>query len=93
MFLNLRVRNLAGIIGWFFCLSTGGVLLTWLHNSSGANILVCAVFQSTIDIAFTADFADKNIVNYMGFLITVWGLLIIIIYKPKKLAATERVEK
>lgn len=76
----------AGIIGWVLSLLTGSVLLTWLFNSSRASILVCAVFHSTIDIAFTADLADKNMVNYMGFLITCWGLLTIIIFRPRNLA-------
>lgn len=82
--------DVAGISGWFFSLLTGSILLTWLYNSSRSGILICAVFHSTIDIAFTADFADKNIINYMGFLITVWGILTIIIFKPRKLAAAEK---
>jgi uncharacterized protein len=74
------------IFGWIFSLLTGSVLLTWLYNSSKGSILMCAVFHTTIDIAFTADFADKNIASYLGVLITVWGILTIIIFKPKKLA-------
>jgi uncharacterized protein len=76
----------AGIFGWFFSLVTGSILLTWLYNASKGSILICAVFHTTIDITFTANFADKNIANYMGFLITAWGILTIIIFKPKKLA-------
>lgn len=75
-----------GVFGWFFSLLTGSILLAWLYNSSKGSILICAVFHTTIDIAFTANFTDKNIMNYMGFLITVWGVLIIIIFKPKKLS-------
>ena len=82
--------DFAGILGWTFSLLTGCILLTWLYNSSRASILICAVFHSTIDIAFTADFADKTIVNYMGFLITLWGIMTIIILKPKNLALHER---
>ncbi|HOV10424.1 MAG TPA: type II CAAX endopeptidase family protein [Bacteroidales bacterium] len=84
--------DLAGIFGWTFSLLTGSVLLTWLFNSSKASILICAVFHSTVDIAFTADLAGRNIMNYMGFLITVWGILTILIFKPKNLAANERVK-
>ena len=80
----------AGIIGWVFSLLTGSILLTWLYNSSRASILICAVFHSTIDIAFTADIANINVINYMGFLITVWGILTIYIFKPKNLAANDR---
>ncbi|MGB5272365.1 MAG: type II CAAX endopeptidase family protein [Eudoraea sp.] len=81
------------VFGWFFSLLTGSILLSWLFNSSKGSILICAVFHSTIDIAFTADFADQNIVNYMGFLITVWGILTIIYFKPKNLAKIEREKK
>lgn len=81
--------DFAGVLGWVFSLLTGSVLLTWLFNSSRASILICAVFHSTIDIAFTADFADKNVMNYLGFLVTVWGILTIIIFKPKNLALKE----
>lgn len=83
--------ELAGIAGWIFSLLTGSILLTWLYNSSRGSILICAIFHSTIDIAFTADIADKNVVNYMGFLITVWGILTILVFKPKNLAIQERV--
>lgn len=82
--------NWGGILGWVFSLLTGSVLLTWLFNSSRGSILICAIFHSTIDMAFTADFGNKNIVNYMGFLITVWGILTIIFFKPKNLATCER---
>lgn len=80
----------AGIMGWVFSLLTGSILLTWLYNSSKASILICAVFHSTIDIAFTADLAGINVINYMGFLITVWGILTILIFKPKNLSTNDR---
>lgn len=78
--------EIAGIFGWIFSLLTGSILLTWLYNSSRASILICAVFHSTIDVAFTADITNKNVINYMGFLITICGILIIIFFKPKNLA-------
>ena len=84
------IMEWTGILGWVFSLLTGSVLLTWLYNSSKASILICAVFHSTIDIAFTADISNKNIVNYMGLLITVWGILTIIIFKSKNLSMNIR---
>ncbi|MDI9604557.1 MAG: hypothetical protein QM305_04405, partial [Bacteroidota bacterium] len=36
--------------------------IIWLYNSSRASILVCAVFHSTVNMAFTADFGDNNCV-------------------------------
>ncbi len=82
--------GVVGISGWLFSLLTGSLLLTWLYNSSKGSILICAVFHSTIDIAFTADFANTSTVNYMGFLITVWGVLTIAVFKHKRLSNVER---
>lgn len=64
----------AGIVGWIFSLLTGSVLLTWLYNNSRQSVLICAIFHATIDIAFTANYTDKDISNYLGFFITFWGI-------------------
>lgn len=82
--------SIGGLFGWLFSLLTGSVLLTWLYNSSTASILVCAIFHCTIDIVFLADFSDKTIVNYIGMLITIWGIATIFIFNPKKLSTTEK---
>jgi len=59
----------AEIFVWVFSFLTGCILLTWLNNSSKTSIFICAVFHSKIDIAFTADLANRNIINYTGILI------------------------
>ncbi|MDF2438995.1 MAG: family intrarane metalloprotease [Bacteroidota bacterium] len=82
--------SIIDIFGWLFSLLTGSILLAWLYNSSRGSVLICAIFHSTIDVAFTADLSDKNIVKYTGFLVTVWGILVLIILKSKNLATTER---
>lgn len=87
-----ETMEFAGIAGWVFSLLTGSILLTWLYNSSRGSIIICAIFHSTVDIAFTADIADKNVINYMGFLITVWGIVTILVFKPKNLAIQERIK-
>jgi membrane protease YdiL (CAAX protease family) len=83
--------EITGIIGWFFSLLTGGVLLTWLYNSTRGSILICAVFHATIDIPFTSASVSPNMMNYLGFLITVWGILILIVFKPRNLSKDQRV--
>jgi uncharacterized protein len=78
--------GMGGITGWILSLLTGSILLTWMYNSSRASILICAVFHATIDISFTADFSNPDIVQYMGVLITIWGILTILIFKPRNLS-------
>lgn len=66
--------DMGGIVGWLASLFTGSILLTWMYNRS-KSILVCAIFHSTIDIVFTSQVSDKNIVSIAGAIITLWGLL------------------
>lgn len=79
--------DIGGIAGWVFSLLTGSILLTWLYNSSRGSILICAVFHATIDLAFTAENTRPETTALLGMLITVWGILTIIIFKPKRLSA------
>ena len=83
--------NMAGIAGWVLSMLTGSVLLSWFYNSTKGSILICAVFHACIDIPFTADIADKNVMSYMGILITLWGILTIVIFKPKNLSRMQRI--
>lgn len=85
--------GVAGALGWLFSLLTGSVLLTWLYNSSKASILICAIFHSTVDIAFLADFADQQIINYMGMLITIWGIGTIVFFGYRHLSRGARIAR
>jgi membrane protease YdiL (CAAX protease family) len=69
----------AGIAGWTVSLWTGSLLLSWLYNVTKESILVVSIFHATIDIAFFAA-ADPVTTNGLGFLITLWGVTIIVKY-------------
>lgn len=83
--------DIAGIVGWVLSLVTGSILLTWFFNSTRGSILVCAIFHATIDIAFTANFSNAQMMPIMGMLITFWGLFTIFVFKPGNLSGNARV--
>jgi membrane protease YdiL (CAAX protease family) len=70
----------AGIAGWLVSLWTGSLLLSWLYNRTKENILGVSIFHATIDIAFFAAAADPVTTNGLGFLITLWGVMVIVRY-------------
>lgn len=74
-----------GIAGFAFSLLTGAVLFTWFYNSTRGSILICAIFHATVDVAFTNDGADASVMNYIGFLITLWGIATILIFGWRRL--------
>lgn len=80
-----------GVAGWFFSLLTGSVLLTWLYNESWGSILVVAVFQATVDVAFTSSVSSPSVVNAAGALITFWGIIILVAAGPRFLSRRGKV--
>ena len=82
--------EISGIIGWFFSLLMGSILLTWLYNSTRGSILICAIFHAIIDIVFTSDVASQEVIGYTGVFITVWGILVLLLAKPKHLSDKPR---
>ncbi len=85
--------DMAGIAGWIFSLLTGSVLLSWLFNSSRGSLLIVAIFHATVDIAFTCEAATPTVVGIMGVLITVWGIAMVVIMKPKDLSRIGRLQE
>jgi uncharacterized protein len=82
--------GVGGIFGWYFSLLTGAIILTWLTNSTRGSIPIAAIFHGMMDIVFVSP-ATPSIVNILGALITVWGIAVLVIAKPKYLSATGKV--
>jgi len=73
------------IVGWFFSILTGAILLTWLYNESRGSLLVVALFHATIDIVFTSDISSHAVVTTSGVLVTLWGILVLLVTGPATL--------
>jgi membrane protease YdiL (CAAX protease family) len=82
--------DIGGTAGWIFSLLTGSLLLSWLYNSTRGSILVCAVFHTTIDLAFTSDARGADTVSLLGMMITLWGVIVLLVYKPRHLSVHGR---
>lgn len=66
--------DVPSIIGWVLSLFTGALILTWLYRLGQGSLLVCAVFHCSIDIVFMHVQGNAHLTNYLGMLVTLWGL-------------------
>ncbi len=64
--------GLGGLIGWYFSLLTGSVLLTWLYNGTNGSLLVVSVFHTLLDVSTINQ--GPLVANIIGAAITVWGI-------------------
>ena len=68
-------------------LLTGVFLLTWLYNESRGSLLVAALFDAEVDVAFTAEASPPVVINTADALITLWGIAVVLIAGPRLLAS------
>jgi uncharacterized protein len=80
-----------GAAGWVLSLVTGSILLTWLYNSSRGSILICAIFHTNIDLAFTSKLSSPQVSGYIGIIITLWGIATVWVFGHRQLSRKPRI--
>lgn len=80
------------IVGWFFSLVCGAILLTWLFNGSRGSVVIVALFHGAVDVAFTSKGVGPEIMNVMGTIMVLWAIAVLAIHKPATLSPAGRKE-
>jgi hypothetical protein len=71
------------------------MVATWRTDQSmfGTRDVMRSIFRcphATVDIAFTCEAATLAVVGIMGVLITMWGIVMVLVAKPRDLSRTGR---
>jgi membrane protease YdiL (CAAX protease family) len=83
--------DLAGFAGLFFSFLTGALIMTWLYNGSGGNLLALALFHASLDITINTPTSSDLLYTAYGAAITVAGVVILLGYGWRNLAHRPRV--
>jgi membrane protease YdiL (CAAX protease family) len=83
--------DLAGFGGLFFSFLTGAVIMTWLFNASGGNLLALALFHASLDITINTPTDTDLLPTAYGAAITLTGLALLWRYGWRNLAPRARV--
>lgn len=84
--------DMAGVVGWFFSILAGAVLFTWLFNSTQGSLLACALFHGLTDVVFLCDYGHDSMMQYIGMLVTCWGVAVLSIWGWRNLGPCNRVQ-
>jgi membrane protease YdiL (CAAX protease family) len=83
--------DLAGFGGLFFSFLTGALIMTWIYNGSGGNLLALALFHASLDITINTPTGSDMLYTAYGAAITVAGIAILLRYGWRNLAHRSRV--
>jgi uncharacterized protein len=83
--------DIGGAAGWFFSIVAGAILFTWLFNASRGSLLACALFHGLTDVVFLCNYGNDNMMQYVGMLVTLWGIAAVLIWGWKELGPGKRV--
>jgi uncharacterized protein len=74
-----------GVLGWYFSILLGAILLTWLYNGTQGSIWIVAVFHTMVDIVFNIPISG-NFAAILGMLMTLWGIAMLFLNRPARLS-------
>lgn len=84
---GLISADIVDILGLATTLIALNILLTWLYNSSGGGILMCAVLSAGFETVFTkSPWLESRLI----FLLILTAVLLVAVFKKENLARSER---
>jgi membrane protease YdiL (CAAX protease family) len=69
---------------------TGGIVLTWLYNTTGGSVLMVAIWHGVFDFLSASKASDGYIAALMSAVIMIWAVVIVIVYKPANLSRQQK---
>lgn len=63
------------VAGWVFSLIAGSLILSWLFNKSGGNVVACVFFHGAMDIAFAGGKGGATMQQYVGAIVMLLGIV------------------
>jgi uncharacterized protein len=78
-------------IGWVIGLFAGAIVFTWLFNSSGGSILIVAIWHGCFNFMSASNAGNGILAAVVSTIVMVWAVIVIVIFKPGKLAQQEKV--
>jgi CAAX protease family protein len=82
--------DVAGIAGFFFSMLMGGIVLTWLYNSTRGSLLIVALFHAMIELMFVSNNVTVQMSTYQGAIIMIAAVLIVLVTRPKNLSFVKK---
>ncbi len=76
--------------GFFIGLVVGGIVYTWLFNSTGGSVLMVALLHASLNFVTASRAGEGANAAVVSMAFVVWGILVIVLFKPANLSRAGR---
>ena len=86
-----NIKNLGILLpGFFIALVVGGIVYTWLFNSTGGSVLMVALLHASLNFVTASRAGEGANAAVVSMAFVVWGILVILLFKPANLSRAGR---
>src|SRR3990172_3684163 len=86
-----NIKNLGILLpGFFIGLVVGGIVYTWLFNSTGGSVLMVALLHASLNFVTASRAGEGANAAVVSMAFVVWGILVILLFKPANLSRAGR---
>ena len=86
-----NIKNLGILLpGFFIALVVGGIVYTWLFNSTGGSVLMVALLHASLNFVTASRAGEGANAAVVSMAFVVWGILVIVLFKPANLSRAGR---
>jgi len=91
LYLPTYARLGFAVLPWFALgIVSGAVVFTWLYNGSRGSILIAALGHATLNFVTGSPVGDQTITAVVSTAVTVWAVVVILVWKPATLSPAEK---
>ena len=76
--------------GFALGIVAGAVVFTWLYNSTGGSILIVALGHAALNFVTGSPVGEQTIAAVISTAVTVWAVVVILVFKPNSLSRAEK---
>src|SRR3972149_3804323 len=76
--------------GFFIGLVVGGIVYTWLFNSTGGSVLMVALLHASLNFVPASRAGEGANAAVVSMAFVVWGILVVVLFKPANLSRAGR---
>jgi uncharacterized protein len=76
----------AGLPLLLMSIIAASIVFTWLYNSTSGSLLMVTLFHALFDFLSVSRAGGDNVAALMSAVVTIWAVLVVILFKPANLS-------